>query len=48
MRDILLDGSLIYMDETVVQVLKEPGRMPTSNSYMWVQAGGPPDKPVVL
>lgn len=48
MRDILLDCSLIYMDETVVQVLKEPGRAPTSNSYMWVQAGGPPDKKVVL
>src|SRR5450759_455081 len=48
MRDILLDCSLIYMDETVVQVLKEPGKAPTSNSYMWVQAGGPPDKKVVL
>src|SRR5450830_496613 len=48
MRDILLDCSLIYMDETVVQVLKEPGKAPTSNSYMWVQTGGPPDKPVVL
>ena len=48
MRDILLDGSLIYMDETVVQVLKEKGRSPTSQSYMWVQTGGPPDKPVVL
>jgi transposase len=48
MRDILLDGSLIYMDETVVQVLKEKGRSPISNSYMWVQTGGPPDKPVVL
>ena len=48
MRDILLDGPLIYMDETGVQVLKEPGRLPTSNSYMWVQVGGPPDKPVVL
>jgi hypothetical protein len=48
MRDILLDGSLLYMDETVVQVLKEKGRSPTSNSYMWVQTGGPPDKPVVL
>jgi len=48
MRDILLDGSLIYMDETVVQVLKEKDRSPTSNSYMWVQTGGPPDKPVVL
>lgn len=48
MRDILLDGSLIHMDETVVQVLKEKGKSPTSNSYMWVQTGGPPDKPVVL
>ncbi len=48
MRDILLDGSLIHMDETVVQVLKEKNKAPTSNSYMWVQTGGPPDKPVVL
>ena len=48
MRDILLDCALIHMDETVVQVLKEPAKAPTSNSYMWVQSGGPPDKPVVL
>jgi len=47
-RDILLDCSLLYMDETVVQVLKEKDKAPTSNSYMWVQTGGPPDKPVVL
>ena len=48
MRDILLDATLIHMDETVVQVLKEVDKAPTSNSYMWVQTGGPPDKPVVL
>jgi transposase len=48
MRDVLLDGSLIHMDETVVQVLKERDKSPTSNSYMWVQTGGLPDKPVVL
>ena len=48
MRDALLDGALIHLDETVVQVLKEKDRKPTSNSYMWVQTGGPPDKPVVL
>jgi len=48
MRDLLLDGALIHMDETVVQVLKEKDRSPTSNSYMWVQTGGPPDTPVVL
>lgn len=48
MRDTLLDGPFMHMDETVVQVLKEKGKSPTSNSYMWVQAGGPPDKPVVI
>jgi len=31
-----------------VQVLKEKDKRPNSNSYMWVQAGGPPGKPVVI
>ena len=48
LRDHLTDGQVIHMDETVVQVLKEDGKTPTSTSYMWVQTGGPPDKPVVL
>ena len=48
MRDMLLDGAFIHIDETVVQVLKEPDKKPTSQSYMWVQAGGPPDKPIVI
>ncbi len=48
MRDTLFDGAFMHVDETVVQVLKEKDKLPTSNSYMWVQAGGPPDKPVVI
>jgi hypothetical protein len=48
MRDSLLSGPLIHMDETTVQVLKEPGRAASSKSYMWVQLGGEPDRPVVL
>ena len=48
LRDTLLDGAVIHMDETVVQVLKEPDKKPTANSYMWVLTGGLPDKPVVL
>lgn len=48
LRDLLLDGALIHMDETVVQVLKEKDKAATSNSYMWVQTGGPPGRPVVL
>lgn len=47
-RDVLLEGHLLHIDETVVQVLKEKGKAPTSNSYMWVQTGGPPGKPVVI
>ena len=48
MRDTLFDGPFIHMDETVVQVLKEKGKSPTSNSYMWVQAGGSLGRPVVI
>jgi len=47
-RDALLDSPVIHMDETTVQVLKEPDKDPTSPGYMWVQRGGPPGKPVVL
>ena len=48
MRDALFDSPFIHMDETVVQVLKEKGKSPSSQSYMWVQTGGPPGKPVVI
>ena len=44
----LLAGPLINIDETPVQVLKEPGRANTTKSYMWVFRGGRPDKPVIL
>jgi len=48
MRDTLLQAPVLHLDETVVQVLKEPDKAATSNSYMWVQTGGPPGRPVVL
>ncbi|WP_455230120.1 IS66 family transposase [Geopseudomonas aromaticivorans] len=48
LRDQLLSSPVIHCDETRVQVLKEPGREPSSQSWMWVQTGGPPDRPVVL
>jgi transposase len=47
-RDTLLDSAVIHMDETPVQVLKEPDKPPASQSYMWVQRGGPPKQPVIL
>jgi hypothetical protein len=42
------ESPVIHCDETRVQVLKEPDRDPTSQSWMWVQASGPPDRKVVL
>ncbi len=48
MRDSLLNSCIIQCDETRVQVLKELDREPGSQSWMWVQIGGPPDKSVIL
>lgn len=39
---------VIHMDETRVQVLNEPGKSAQSQSYMWVQRGGPPGSEIVL
>lgn len=46
-KDEILSGPLINIDETTVQVLKEPGKTPQSKSYMWVFRGGTPDKPAI-
>jgi len=48
LKNDLLSGPLINADETTVQVLAEPGRSPTSKSYMWVYRGGTPSSPVLL
>lgn len=48
MRERVLEYDLVQMDETTVQVLKEPGKRAESKSYLWVQRGGPPDHPLVL
>ena len=47
MHQQLLTGKLIYMDETGVQVLNEPGKSAQSQSYMWVRRGGPQGKPII-
>lgn len=48
MNDQLLDSGYIHMDETRVQVLKEPDKPPDSQSYMWVRKTGDADKPIIL
>ena len=48
LRDRLFESQLIHMDETPIQVLKEPDKPATSKSYMWLQCSGEHDHPVVL
>jgi len=37
-RDQMLAYDVLYMDETTVQVLKEPGKTAQSRSYLWSNA----------
>jgi len=45
--DDIRGGPKMNVDETRLQVLKEPGRSATQQSYMWVFRGGAPGKPIV-
>ena len=42
----ILSGSIIQMDESRIQVHGEPGKENSSQSYMWVARGGPPEQPL--
>jgi len=38
----------LQVDETTVQVMKEPERKNTTKSFMWCYSVGPPNKPAIL
>jgi transposase len=48
MKHILQQQAVLYADETVLQVLKEPGRKANTNSYMWLYRTGRDVQPIVL
>lgn len=48
MRDKQHEGNVIAMDETPIQVLKEPDKAATSDKYMWVSLGGLPGQQSIL
>ena len=47
MNRLIREGPIVGIDETTVQVLREPGRSDSQKSYMWVFRGGEPDRPVL-
>lgn len=46
--DEVLDGWYVNIDETTLQVLREPGRNPTTTSYMWIFRRGDPGRQVLI
>ncbi|MDO0824401.1 IS66 family transposase [Desulfosporosinus nitroreducens] len=49
MKEHLLEQAVVHADETVIQVLKEEGKKPSSESRMWIYCSGNTGKaPVVL
>ena len=48
LREQQIGADYLQADETRIQVLKEDGKAATSDKWMWLIRGGPPDKPVVL
>lgn len=48
LKDEIIDDDIASMDATQLQVLREPGRPPTTKSYAYCFRGGSPSKKVVL
>jgi transposase len=49
MHDLLVSGHIAHADETPLEVLHEPGREATTQSYMWLYStGNDTDKSIVL
>lgn len=48
LREQQLAGDYLQADETRIQVLKEDGKLATSDKWMWLVRGGPPERPAVL
>ncbi len=42
LKGLLTQGPVVHIDETPLQVLDEPGREATQQSFMWAFCGGPP------
>jgi transposase len=48
LREQQREGNYLQADETRIQVLKEDGKPATSDKWMWLIRGGPPERPAVL
>jgi transposase len=44
LQDRIITYDVVYVDETTIQVIKEPNKGIASKKYMWLFSGGPPDQ----
>jgi transposase len=47
-KEVQRECSYLQADETPIQVLKETGKVATSDKWMWLIRGGPPGQPAVI
>lgn len=47
-NDAVIDYDIICIDETTLQVLREPGRAAETKSQLWIRRGGPPGKESIV
>lgn len=48
MNDAVINYDIICIDETTLQVLREPGRAAETKSQLWIRRGGPPDQESII
>jgi len=48
MNDAVLSYDIVCVDETSLQVLREPGRAAESKSQLWIRRGGPPGQESIV
>jgi len=48
LKEFLIKGTYLHSDESVLQVLSEPGRAATTKSYMWLYCTGEHGPPIYL
>ena len=48
MKERILKNDILHVDESAIQVLKEPERKPTTKSYMWLFASAACETPIYV
>jgi transposase len=48
MKDVIIEHDVASLDATTLQVLKKPGRLPTTKPYLYCMRDGPPERSAIV